>query len=149
MKAYIKIIFLICYLICISMIFYSISMLAVYNELFEIFEFKKTEIISLKVISETKEATKFEFEYEFNEKRYKRRETIVSTLYAKFAMDLRSLNVNSTFPSITFIDNVNLTGIYYLYLFVFIFFLLVVGLIDRYSNRERWINRYRDFFRQL
>jgi hypothetical protein len=131
------------------MIFYSISMLAVYNELFEIFEFKKTEIISLKVISETKEATKFEFEYEFNEKRYKRRETIVSTLYAKFAMDLRSLNVNSTFPSITFIDNVNLTGIYYLYLFVFIFFLLVVGLIDRYSNRERWINRYRDFFRQL
>ncbi len=90
------------------MVVYSISMLAVYNELFEIFEFKKTEIISLKVISETNEATKFEFEYEFNDKRYKRRETIVSTLYEKYAMDSVSLNVNSTFPSITSVSYTHL-----------------------------------------
>ena len=147
MLTYIKTIFIISYVLTASFVIYSLTMLCLYNEVFKLFQFKqqKGQILAVEKLKEN--SIKVNYEYKVNHNLFSDSIRVFDKLYDEH---IKGKNIvvyyNSKFPQINYIKNIKLVGTYYIgFAFFFLMFILLI-LLDRFADKEKWIERYKRMY---
>ncbi|MEM6734430.1 MAG: hypothetical protein AAF620_00030 [Bacteroidota bacterium] len=138
------------YLFWGGMFAYAFALFVAYNGIFEVFEFncKYADEFSVS-LKENKKSYYVRYSYIDNSKIFSNKEGISKDIYDQQIGDVENLEIcyNRTFPTLSYLKGKNLAlrrskvG-----MVVSSIFLTLFVLIDLFSDKEKWANRYEKVF---
>ncbi len=150
MKTYIRVMFVLGYTLATLALGYSFIMLCLYNGIFNFFDFKQQEGRILEVKELKKNSIMIDYEYKVNNELFHNNIRVFRKLFDEH---IQGKNVvvyyNSKFPQISYINNIKLLAKYYISIAFFTLMLILLILLDRFADKEKWILRYKRLFERL
>ncbi|MBZ0183647.1 MAG: hypothetical protein K8F60_14405 [Melioribacteraceae bacterium] len=151
MKSYVKIMLSFGYLIIIFIVLYSLIILLINNEICELFTFGSEigQIISNEDIDNKNIYVSYEFIV--NNKQYDSGTRVFRELYDTVVASKENVTIfyNESFPSVNYIQGLKLVSGFYFSLTIGVVMLLVLLVITFFVDKEKWIEKYRSFYRNL
>jgi len=129
---------------------YSICMLLLLNEPFKIFKYKETKgkILKTEESKKNKSILYVTYVFEYDGDVFEKRIRIGKEWFFKNTIEHDIVvYYNTFFPSINYIKNLKMYKGYYIGLIWGLIMLTIFILIDLFSNKEKWAERYKKFFK--
>lgn len=131
---------------------YSLTMLLLHNEPFEIFKFReiKGSIIKIEENIKNKKLIYVSYVFKNGNRNVENRIRIGKKWFYDNAKENNIIVFyNTSFPRINYIKNLKMYQGYYIGLVWGLFMLTIFILIDIFADKEKWAKRYRKFFKSL